>query len=544
MARSVGEAISTGLESGLRLAMDIGDRQDAKARQERLDAQATAGLQRAQQRQDRSDVLAGLGEQEKMLAAEGQGLQNGAVPPTPEQQQDFEQRTTGLRARKSQELAKVTGVDVAAVQKAGQQDIAQIKTGDIGALKPGQFTRGITVGTGRPPTDYLRQGDQPAPVELAAGDFVEGLHGNDQPRMLKGLNAMFAPELRKGVGSPGAHGGTIIAKQIVDLHPDPRGKEEDPHVIPMLRVYVTGGTPLRGPLPDGVPPGATGYYDAPLTKGRGSDPKDTVKSIGIQEAQDFIDKQVKLVELMNAPEAQQKLQEDAQAGDFDPMAYQRALMSLGISPTPKETTEDKVVPADAVLISTRKNARTGQVLSRERIAGGEKTFAPTRAGTVQEKVDAIDAMVDDATLTKEEGDGLKRQLSATVARGGKEKVAGAAATDSNGVSLKEREQRRKELKDLNEADSRDESNARSDLAKFDERIAKSSLSVRKDPTTQAERTKLASRLEAITARIDDRKRKIEKSIDEDENPGLSSGTRPAAKAGAVLKFDKNGVRIP
>lgn len=563
MARSVGEAISNGIDAGLRLYMDLSDRQDAKTRQAKLDAQAEAGLRRAQERQDQADVLSSIGEQEKMLATEGQGLANRPVPPTPEEQQDFTERSQGLRARKSQVLAKRSGFDVAAAQRDGQQDIEKIKAGDFSNLKPGQFTRGITVGTGRPPTDYLRQGDQPSPVEVAAGDFIEGLQGDDQPRMLKGLNSMFAPELRKGVGQPGRHGGTIIAKEIVDLHPDPRAGEDDPHVIPMLRVYVTGGTPLRGPLPPGVPEGATGYYDAPLTKGRGSDPKDTVKSIGIKDAQAFIDNQVKLVESMNTPQAQQQLQLDAQAGDFDPNQYVQALASLGIAPTPKEVIDEKVVPANAVLISTRKNARTGQVLGRERIEGNKKSetvlemaerLSKENGTTVQEELRGLKPP-SRPTLFQEaqdyaEANGITVQEALTIMqRGGVTKRAAGDGAAAGGPGLKEREQRRKELKDLNESDSRDEANARNDLARFDERMAKAPLSQRKDPANTAERARLSSRLESITTRIDDRKRKIDKTLEEDAGgPGLGStssagGSKPKA-AGKVLKFDKNGNRIP
>ena len=40
------------------------------------------------------------------------------------------------------------------------------------------------------------------------------------PRALSGLNGMLAPELQKGVGTPGREGGNIVAKRIINVVPD------------------------------------------------------------------------------------------------------------------------------------------------------------------------------------------------------------------------------------------------------------------------------------------------------------------------------------
>lgn len=410
MARSIGEAAALGLESGYRLGMDYQTRQRQEDRQKRLDEEAQSDRQRMRERQDQSDNLNALNEQERMLQVEGQGYVNSGTPPDPAAQQDYARRVRTLGQTKSSVLSKRTGIDVSAVQKMGEADIAKIKTGDLAGLQPGQFTRGITVATGRTPADYLRQGDKPALVEQAASDFIEGLHSKDKARMMSGLNVMFARELRTGVGEASQYGGKIVAKEIFDLHEDPRGSKDDERVIPMLRIYVDNGRGFRGPVPQGVPKGATGYYDAPLTKNRSSDPDDPVKSVGINEALGYIDNQVKLVELLNSPEGIEKLQQDQQAGDFDPNEYIQALHRVGAKTTTKVTTKDLAIPAGGSVLRTRMGPN-GEVLSEERIEGREKpkTGSP---GAMQQKLDAIEAQGPDGSglLTAKEVAEKKKDL--------------------------------------------------------------------------------------------------------------------------------------
>ncbi len=225
MARSVGEAAATGLESGFRLAMDYNDVQARKKRQQQLDDQAAAELERAHRRQDESDQLGALNAQEQMLAAEGAGLAAQPTPPDEATQRDFTARAVGVREAKSAALARRSGFDSEAAKKDAQGDIEALKSGNISNMKPGGLTRATTVATGRPPADYVRvqqaDGKAMAPIELAGQDFVEGLQGGDEARMVKGLNFLFQPQLQKGIGEKSPHGGTIVGKRIEGVTPDP-----------------------------------------------------------------------------------------------------------------------------------------------------------------------------------------------------------------------------------------------------------------------------------------------------------------------------------
>lgn len=434
MARSIGEAAAQALESGFRLATDYSQRQRQNEREDAADRDAQETKVYNRDRQQRADQLSGLNAQETMLREEGMGYQNAPTPPDAATMQDYTQRVRGLNSAKSGLLAKTTGYDVAKQQQQGAIDLEHLNTGDMAALKPGQLSRATTVATGRPPSDYVRAGGKAAPVEQAANDFIEGLHGDDQPRMLAGLNTMFAPEMRTGVGGPAMHDGKqvgkIVGKQIVDLHPDPRAPKEDPHVVPMVRVYFSDGSKLNGPLPQGAPAGATGYYDAPLTKNRSSDPNDPVKSIGVNEATEYIGKQMQVVETLNTPEALAQFQKDAEAGDFDPNEYLQALATAGVKPKAKGKTIDKVVPRGSVLIRQRVDDQDNPIGEPTRIEGNPMTYAPRSPGAMQQELDAIDNMVENGELSQEEGEAAKK---ARVSRATAPRPAGRSGGSGGGI---------------------------------------------------------------------------------------------------------------
>lgn len=434
MARSIGEAAAQALESGFNLATRYAQQQRQNERQDAADRDAMETKAYNRTRQERADKLAGLNAQEAMLREEGTGLQNAPTPPDAATMADYTERVRGLNAAKSSALADITGYDVAKQQKQGAIDLEHLNTGDMAALKPGQLTRATTVATGRPPQDYLRTNGKVSPVEKAANDFIEGLQGDDQPRMLAGLNTMFAPELRTGVGGPAMHDGkqvgTIVGKQIVDLHPDPRAPQDDPHVVPMLRVYFSDGRKFNGPLPEGAPPGSTGYYDAPLTKNRSSDPNDPVKSIGVNEANEYIAKQLHVVEALNTPEALAQFQKDAEAGDFNPNEYLQALAAIGVKPKPKGKTTYRSVAAGSDLLAFQEDAQGNPIGEPTRIRGPEKTYAPRSQGAMQQELDAIDNMVENGELTQEEGEAAKK---ARVARATAPRPAGGRSGGGGGI---------------------------------------------------------------------------------------------------------------
>ncbi len=75
---------------------------------------------------------------------------------------------------------------------------------------------------------------------------------------MQGANGLFAPQLRRGVGSESPHGGTIVRKEIIGMDPaiDGNGNPIPGSFMPRLRVYVQ----MPGMNGDRLP-----YYDAPTT---------------------------------------------------------------------------------------------------------------------------------------------------------------------------------------------------------------------------------------------------------------------------------------
>ncbi len=425
MARSIGEAIANGIDTGFSRVQQYQAAQDAKARQEKLDAEHTQSLGIARQRQADADALASLGQQEKLLQEEEQGVVDSGVPRDSASQQDFAARVKGLRQARGKLLSKASGgMDFTAAEQAGKADLEAIASGkvDPATLGPGQLARAATVATGRDPKDYIRVPGGMAPIEKASMNVLEGLQSNDMGRVISGLNVLHAPELSVGVGSESPHG-KIVAKQIINVVPDPNSSDpENPKVIPVMRVFVNSGKDFRGPVPPGMPDGSTGYYDAPLTQGRSSDPNDPVKSIGVQDFMQRMTKQLQAVEVLNAPPVLAKLQEDEAA--WNPAEYLQARSSVGVKPTKTLSTTRTPIPAGGSVLEQTTD-QSGRVVSERRIEGNAKPTPQKRAGTTQEKIDAINGQRESngGSLSDEEADaaisGLVKTISTARPAGGR-----------------------------------------------------------------------------------------------------------------------------
>lgn len=430
MARSTGEAIAIGLDAGYGRAMDYAARKQQQERQAKLDEQNAVSMADSRRRQAGQDELAALNAQEQLLKEEGVGLAAAATPPDEAVQRDFAGRTTKLRTARHQALSRMSGYDLSAQKKAGAADLKALQEGDgdLAKLQPGQLLRATTVGTGRHPSEFVRPQGGMAPVEKAGMNVLEGLQAGDMGRVISGLNVIHAPELRKGVGQPGREGGNIVAKQIISVVPDPRNKDpENPRVIPVMRIYVSGGEKFNGPLPPGVPEGATGYYDAPLTENRSSDPDDPVKSIGMEEAMNYIGKQLELVELMNSPQALAKQREDEAAGAWDPNEYLSALTSLGATPKKQLTTQRTVIPQGSEVLETVTDP-TGKVVTERRVQGPAKV-AP--GGLEQFKANLDDAVAKGILNEEEANQKYRTALDAAARGGGKGSAAAARETPAS-----------------------------------------------------------------------------------------------------------------
>lgn len=443
MAGSIGEAAAQGLDRGFRFALDMRDREDQRSRQKRLDDQAEQDRLRTQQRQERSDKLTALTAQETALRAEGEAMQAAPGGPTPEAMQDFTQRQQGLGAAKNALLKDMGGYDFEKDRAAGMEDIKALQGGDLTKLKPGQFTRAVTVATKRHPRDYMRVDGKPALVEVAAADFMEGMQSGDDARMLRGLNVLFAADLNVGIGEKSPHGGTIVGKRFEGFTPDPNSSPDDPRIIPTLRVYVSNGKKelsgdeirARRSMDPDAPEGATGHYTTVLTKDRSSRDDAPVRSIGMRDGMNYIGNHMQLVELMNSPEAQRQLELDSQAG-WDPQQYVTALAQLGIKKQSKgiTTTKDITIPRGGAVLRTTYDGQ-GNVVSERQITpegAGGKAAPSGKPGPLQQKIDAINAQVEDGTLDYEEGERAKRNLIARETTGTKAQGLAAASPGGGG----------------------------------------------------------------------------------------------------------------
>jgi hypothetical protein len=573
MARSIGEGIATGLESGVRLAMDINRQQSLDARQRNQDAILAEDRQRLYDRQDHADQLAALNEAEGVLKNEGAALQAQGDKADPVAMQSLTERWGKVQQAKRQRVKDLTGYDLLGEQEQAKVDLADIqKSPDVSALRPDQILRAVAVGTNHDASYFIRKNGQPSEFEQAAAAFADGADSGNKETMLQGLNAMMAPSLKRGVGQKSPHGGTIVGKKIVDLHPDPNAPEDDPHVIPMLRVYVNNGKPeasgdemrARRAMTDGAPQGATGYYDAPVTENRSTDPNDKVKSISINKGMDFIGKHMEVVELLNRPDVLAKLQQ-ATPNDFDSAQYQDALLKyqsvigqMGLA-KPKSTSIHAIGPNGLAVVTTDQTGRS----TVQRLEGAPRTQKRSiidvaveeaakngtnvadeyaklkkgeRRGTFMEEARQIaddEGRDIDEVLAEMQKYGITKQPRAGI--GGKQGPLGA-----DGRPLKEREQDRKELKDRADQAEKDVDNARADLTEFNKRFpfgppAKGS----------PDRKEYDAKLVKLEAAADEAKKVAKQRKDELNNPkAAAEPKKPAAKSGApVLKYDKSGKRV-
>lgn len=405
MARSIGEAASTGLVEGFVLGRNTQQMARENARRDMLDQQnaedrqmqrATAAEQRA--RQMNLDRIAALDAQIKGAGTAQQGVIDSGVQQTPEQQAAFTQRVGGATRARDELLSKISGFDLAGAQARGKSALARLQqAGDPSGLEPGELTAAVSVATGgRNPSDFVRQNGQPSVIEQAGQDFYRGIEAGDEEAVLRGANVIYAPSLKAGVGKPSPHGGVIVGKEFVGLTPAPGGDPNDPRFVPTVRVYVrdeakAGDFARLDRANDKRPPGAqqagaTSYYDAPLTEDRSSDSKAKVKTIGLRDGMETLAHNLNIAELLNRPDALTKLQEDQQAGAFDPELYAAALGAAGVKP--KSNTKKvsvTTVPAGGSALTTIEDAKGG--VTQTVTQGNEKPTKPTPA---QEALDLFE----------------------------------------------------------------------------------------------------------------------------------------------------------
>lgn len=581
MARSVGEAAANGLESGLNLGMAIVNQRRQQDRQDMQDAQRSEDRQRLIDRQRMTDQGAALDAQLKDLNSEGAALEASPTPPGEDVMRDYSNRVKTVKQARDQHYAKLSGVIVQDAHVGARDDLLALDSSGGDVTKVKNLTRAVTVGTGQDPKVYLRGANgEPSPIEQAGQSFLEGMQTGDKGKMLQGANAIFGPKLQKGVGEASPHGGTIVRKEVVDLVPDPDAKEGDPRFIPVLKVFVDRGKDFKGPRGEF---GETSSYTAPLTEGRSSGPDARVRSMGIKEVMDFMGQNLHLAEILNTPEAQQKMQQDQQVSPFDPQEYLTALRQANVQPA-KNVTDTKIIPAGGTAVTTTRNSRTGAVVRQETIQGNAK---PAPADKITLFSDGIDKQIDQGVLSEEEGAQMKRDYVQRLATGSgdstlqaklkaidddpnlteaqraeqrkavvsgiKPATPGKGATASDKADMAVMGRRLQVLKDQRLALENEGKTALEEfkLASHDgnkkEVAAAKAVYDKRVAALQTKRSDLDSRITKISDELDNKERSTAKAEDGDSGPSLSSAKPAGGKVdpkdqaardkdrGAVLK---------
>lgn len=252
--------------------------------------------------------------------------------------------------------------------------------------------------TQRDPADFIAGPDgAPSPVAKAVGDITTGMETGNDGMINAGANVILAPELRKGVGTPSAHGGKIVGKEIIRLVPHPNNPEL---VTPVVRVYVDQGKDFKGPRGTRQ---ETSYYDAPLTENRSSDPNDPVKFINLKQAMDRVGQMGMLTETLNQPQLRARLEEGRTAAGERTKALIDNYFAQGAAAAPKRqlVTTPINLPANGGSTLLRTTDAQGREVGREEIKHADR---PARSAAIDARLAAIERARESGDLSPAEAD--------------------------------------------------------------------------------------------------------------------------------------------
>lgn len=378
MARSVGEAAAQGIESGFRMGLQIdqiGEEKRARAfqeqRQKDADQRAESDAQLRRQREDRAERR----DVTDRAYRYGKDRQNEIV--------ESARRVREAGGPLPPELVEEYGRNAEALGRVRQESLnyfSRLQTGqtDLNSTSPGDLYMHFTAATGMRPEELPK-------VQGFVNDVQAGMETGNQGLLLQGINGLMAPQLKKGLGGPSPHGGTIVRKEIIGLDParDASGQDHPDKFIPRLRVYVK------------TDDGQTKYYDAPVTKNRSTDPNDPVVAVGIGDAMDWMGNLGVLAAATTHPEIAAKLEEGSRQAGAKAQRYLDELLASS-APTKKQTTRKNTDLGDRVLVE--EEDATGKIVSSRELKKGAapKVFPPRSGGgggargAVQAKLDAIE----------------------------------------------------------------------------------------------------------------------------------------------------------
>ena len=373
---SVGAAAASGLESGLGLGMRMRAQEQQEEQTKRANLLQDQQLQRqreADKRLEDDRALEAVNKSFEDLRAEGEGYfaQYGKNVPD-DIAGPYKQRVQEVSGARNEMLRKRYAPIVEQRQQRAKDIAMRLQSGalDINEVAPEDLYDVIHVQTRRNPTDLIGKEGKPSRVAQAVTDIHDGLQYDNEGAVLRGANVLLEPELKVGLGEPSPYGGTIVGKQIVKMIPHPADPTK---VLPVLKVYVksgkaTGGdvaraghaTPESAPE-EGAPPGATGYYLAPMTQHRSTDPEDPPQPLDLQKAMDYAAQMQTLSTAISAPNIASKLEEHGKkvgAGDSD---FLTAFYAVRGKMPAKQTRVEKFKPGEVgIEFDDRTGAPTGR----------------------------------------------------------------------------------------------------------------------------------------------------------------------------------------
>lgn len=297
---------------------------------------------------------------------------------------------------------------------------------------------------------------EPSQDEAAAMKTMQAIEQGDMAGVAAGYNVLHRDSIAKIIGKKSPHGGTIVGARLEGIDPDPNSPKDDPRFFGRMKIWVKGeGGPAPGDAgpgdagapaqlqEEGAPPGATGYYYAPITEDRGTGPSAKVKSFSMKDEMDLVGQHLHLAELVNSEEGRAKLAE----GGMTPQEWADLQARLAPRmPKKQETSENIGLGGETLRIT--KDA-SGRETKRETLRHSAKPVIRSNdpIARMQFQLDEIDAAEESGELTPAQATMERRAVRAGIKPG---KYSGGAAAPGNGSSgpgLKERELARKERKD-------------------------------------------------------------------------------------------------
>lgn len=356
-----------------RAGLDLALREQREARQESQAEERT----RWQRMLDTGTLLGG---RQKQIVEESTARQRAGMP--------VDEAAAAEYGQNQAALAKIRqrGLDFFSRTQTGQADPMSVP--------PGELYMNLTAATGMLPEELAKM---PAHIK----DIEAGLQTSNQGLVIQGTNGLLASQLRRGVGGPDPHGGTIVKKEIVGLDParDASGRDHPNRVIPRLRVYVDHPR-MTGPKMEN---GATGYYDAPMTQNGSTDPNDKVVALDMDRAFNFMGNMGVLAEAVQRPDVAARLAQGAKEAGPAARKYIDDLTALS-RPAAKKITRERTDLGDRTRVDevdeagritkTTYEARGARPLSAR--AGGvgvEPTLSPSTRRKMAEQYLAGDKSV-------------------------------------------------------------------------------------------------------------------------------------------------------